>query len=209
MRNTIRMNSATMRENTTPTMTLAIADKQHDETAERADRHQGEAVEDAGNAEQHDQADHQPVERLDDRRRDEAVPLEQVLKIEHRSSPRLIEMVVGGHGWPSPETSFRTSPDRPREISMRRCHAYGRVEIAANNGHNRASLRHFSPRMTTLTFEDFKPGRSARSAHATCRARTSSNLPAKFDPQPMHRTRRPPAARCSKACPARAGISAR
>jgi preprotein translocase subunit SecD len=43
------------------------------------------AGKDAGNAEQHDQADHQPVERLDDRGRDEAVPLKQIPKFKHRS----------------------------------------------------------------------------------------------------------------------------
>jgi len=52
---------------------------QHDqEAAERADRHRGEAGEDSGESEQADHADHQPVEGLDDRRRDEAVPLKQV-----------------------------------------------------------------------------------------------------------------------------------
>ena len=65
--------------------------QQHDEAAERADRHRGEAGENAGNAEQHDQADHQPVKRLDDRGRDETVPLKQILKIEHRSFPQLSE----------------------------------------------------------------------------------------------------------------------
>ena len=33
----------------------------------------------------------------------------------------------------------------------------GQVVIAANNGHNRAPLPKI-PSMTTLTFEDFKPG---------------------------------------------------
>src|SRR3954463_1892950 len=52
--------------------------QQHQEAAERAVRHHREAGEDAGEAEQADQRDHQPVEGLDDRRRDEAVPLKQV-----------------------------------------------------------------------------------------------------------------------------------
>src|SRR5438105_11399658 len=58
--------------------------QQQDEPAERADRHRGKRRKDPGQAEQHDQADDQPVEGLDDRGRDEAVPLKQILKIEHR-----------------------------------------------------------------------------------------------------------------------------
>ena len=65
--------------------------QQQDESAERADRHRGEAGENAGNSKQYDQADHQPVERLDDGGRDKTVPLKQILKIEHRSFPQLIE----------------------------------------------------------------------------------------------------------------------
>jgi hypothetical protein len=58
--------------------------QQHDESAERADRHRGKRRKDSGQAEQYDQADDQPVESLDDRGCDEAVPLKQILKIEHR-----------------------------------------------------------------------------------------------------------------------------
>src|SRR5258708_5319852 len=58
--------------------------EQHQESAERADRHRGKAGKDAGNAEQADQRNHEPVERLDDGGCDETVPLEQILKIEHR-----------------------------------------------------------------------------------------------------------------------------
>src|SRR5205814_789852 len=45
----------------------------------------------AGDTEQHDQSDHQPVKRLDDRGGDEAVPLKQILKIEHRWFSRQVE----------------------------------------------------------------------------------------------------------------------
>src|SRR3954464_11387343 len=58
--------------------------QQQDEPAERADRHRGKRRKDSGQAEQYDQADDQPVESLDDRGCDEAVPLKQILKIEHR-----------------------------------------------------------------------------------------------------------------------------
>ena len=61
--------------------------RQHqNEPAERADRHRCEAGKDAGNDEQHDQRDHQPVERLDTGRRDEAVPLKQIAKFKHRQN---------------------------------------------------------------------------------------------------------------------------
>ena len=45
---------------------------------------------------------------------------------------------------------------RPQSTS----HASGRVEIAANNGHNRASLAAIP--IMTLTFEDFPPGHFGR-----------------------------------------------
>src|SRR5437764_8951988 len=61
--------------------------QQHDEPAERADRHCREAGEDAGDPEQSDQCDHQPVKCLDDRGRDEAVPLKQIPKFKHLSFP--------------------------------------------------------------------------------------------------------------------------
>ena len=64
-------------------------------------------------------------------------------------------------------------------------HASGRVEIAANNGHNRASL-HYIPIMTTLTFEDFKPGRFGTfGPHHVTREEILA-FAAEFDPQPMH-----------------------
>src|SRR5262249_45037138 len=58
-----------------------------EQTAERAERHQGEAGDDAGEAEQNRNADCEPIEDLDDRRRDEPFPLEQVAKIEHGLPP--------------------------------------------------------------------------------------------------------------------------
>ena len=65
--------------------------QQQNESAERADRHRGQAVKDAGNAEQHNQRDDQPVERLDDGGRDETVPLKQIPKFKHRSFSRQVE----------------------------------------------------------------------------------------------------------------------
>src|SRR5512140_3463000 len=58
--------------------------QQQDESAERADRHRGQAGEDAGDAEQRNQRDDQPIKRLDDGGRDEAVPLKQIPKVKHR-----------------------------------------------------------------------------------------------------------------------------
>jgi len=66
MRNTIRMNSAAMRENTTPTTTPAIEDNSRMNPPNGLIAIAASPEEDAGDAEQHDQADHQPVERLDE-----------------------------------------------------------------------------------------------------------------------------------------------
>src|SRR6266850_5477042 len=62
--------------------------QQQDEPAERTDRHRGQPRENPGQAEQYDQADDQPVKRLDDRRGYEPVPLKKVMKIEHFNFPR-------------------------------------------------------------------------------------------------------------------------
>ena len=48
--------------------------QQQNESAERANRHGGQTGKKAGDAEQADQRDHQPVEGLDDGGRDETVP---------------------------------------------------------------------------------------------------------------------------------------
>jgi acyl dehydratase len=61
----------------------------------------------------------------------------------------------------------------------------GQVEIAANNGHNRASL-HYIPIMTTLTFEDFKPGRFGTFGPHHVTREDILAFAAEFDPQPMH-----------------------
>ncbi len=63
------------------------ADQQH-ETRARADRHHADRRENARDAEQHGDADREPIKNLDDRRRDEAFPLEQIAEAEHRVSPR-------------------------------------------------------------------------------------------------------------------------
>jgi acyl dehydratase len=64
-------------------------------------------------------------------------------------------------------------------------HASGRVENAANNGHNRASL-HYIPIMTTLTFEDFKPGRFGTFGPRHVTREEILAFAAEYDPQPMH-----------------------
>ncbi len=58
--------------------------------------------------------------------------------------------------------------------------------IAANNGHNRASLRHILNLMTTLTFEDFKPGRFGTFGPRHVSREEILAFAAEFDPQPMH-----------------------
>ena len=63
-------------------------------------------------------------------------------------------------------------------------HAGGRVEIAANSGHNRASLRQ-SPVMT-LTFEDFPPGHFGTFGPRRVTREEILAFAAEFDPQPMH-----------------------
>jgi acyl dehydratase len=65
-------------------------------------------------------------------------------------------------------------------------HAFARVEIAGNNGHNRASFRLFSPDMTTLTFEDFKPGRFGTFGPRLVTREEILEFAGEFDPQPMH-----------------------
>jgi acyl dehydratase len=65
-------------------------------------------------------------------------------------------------------------------------HAFAQVEIAGNNGHNRASFRHFSPDMTTLTFEDFKPGRFGTFGPRRVTREEILEFAGEFDPQPMH-----------------------
>jgi acyl dehydratase len=64
-------------------------------------------------------------------------------------------------------------------------YASGRVEIAANNGHNRASLDYI-PIMTTLTFEDFKPGRFGTFGPRHVTREEILAFAAEYDPQPMH-----------------------
>jgi acyl dehydratase len=65
-------------------------------------------------------------------------------------------------------------------------HADCRVEIAANNGHNRASSPHFFPIMTTLTFEDFPPGRFGTFGPLRVTRDEIIAFASEFDPQPMH-----------------------
>src|SRR6266850_1262229 len=115
--------------------------QQQDESAERTDRHRGQPREDPGQAEQYDQADDQPVESLDDRGRDEAVPLKQILKIEHRWFSGGSNNLFPDRTELSPNTASGKSGSSAADGARpwRTSHASGRVEIAANNGHIRAS----------------------------------------------------------------------
>src|SRR6476620_811261 len=108
--------------------------QQHYESVERTDGHRRKRRQDSGNPEQRDHRHDKPVERLDDRGRDETVPLKQVLKVEHRwfsggssnlvpSDIRLTPKFASGKS-----RSSATGGARPRRDS----YADGRVEIAAN-----------------------------------------------------------------------------
>ena len=63
-------------------------------------------------------------------------------------------------------------------------HASRPVEIAANNGHNRASLATIP--MMTLTFEDFPPGHFGTFGPRRVTREEILAFAAEFDPQPMH-----------------------
>jgi acyl dehydratase len=68
---------------------------------------------------------------------------------------------------------------------LRAGHADSRVEIAGNNGHNRASSPYFLI-MTTLTFEDFTPGHFGTFGPRRVTREEILAFAAEFDPQPMH-----------------------
>jgi acyl dehydratase len=68
------------------------------------------------------------------------------------------------------------------------CHAGGPVEIAVNNGHNRAP--HGNPLaaipVMTLTYEDFPPGHFGSFGPRHVTREEMLAFAAEFDPQPMH-----------------------
>src|SRR6266403_4291377 len=84
----------------------------------------------------------------------------------------------------SPRASRR--PARKARGSHRQStrHASRRVEIATNNGHNRASLAAIP--IMTLTFEDFPPGHFGRFGPRRVTREEMLAFAAEFDPQPMH-----------------------
>ena len=92
-----------MRENTMPTTTLAIEDSSTMNPPNGLIAIAARPEKDAGNAEQRNQGDDQPVESLDDGGRDEAVPLEQIPKFKHRSTPpaNRISSYVSSTGLPA------------------------------------------------------------------------------------------------------------
>src|SRR4030088_375981 len=117
------------------------------ETAERADRHRGKPAKNAGDAEQADERDDQPVKGLDDGGGDEAVPLKQIPKFKHRWFSRRVEYelrlnlaIAQGLAPNAVPGKIRERPRPGGAFPWSTSHARGRVEIAANNGHNRASL---------------------------------------------------------------------
>ena len=69
--------------------------EQHQESGERADRHRGKPRNDAGDAEQANQRDHEPVERLDDSGRYEAVLPVLIRGIPSASTISSFERAVG------------------------------------------------------------------------------------------------------------------
>src|SRR5258707_6701609 len=84
----------------------------------------------------------------------------------------------------SPRASRR--PARKARGSHRQStrHASRRVEIATNNGHNRASLAAIV--IMTLTFEDFPPGHFGTYGPRRVTREEMLAFAAEFDPQPMH-----------------------
>jgi acyl dehydratase len=112
--------------------------------------------------------------------RDETVPLEKIVKIEHPWFSRQVEY-----------DSRATRPCQPRASSERRFGQVGdeprvrQVETATNCGHNPASL-HDIPVMSTLLFEDFKPGPLGRFGPRRVTREEILDFAAEFDPQPMH-----------------------
>jgi hypothetical protein len=137
------------------------ARKDDDKSAERTYRHCRQAGKDTGQAEENDQTDHEAIERLDDSRGDECVPLEKVPVIEHHRPLAL--RLNSNIGRLSPGKSIGAAcklVERIQALSARRDsllnangvapnsapgkieqggHAGTTVEIAANCGHNRAS----------------------------------------------------------------------
>jgi len=69
-------------------------------------------------------------------------------------------------------------------LATRREHASWCVEIAANNGHNRASLAAIP--IMTLTFEDFPPGHFGTFGPRRVTREEILAFAGEFDPQPMH-----------------------
>src|SRR5882757_8069104 len=169
--------------------------QQHDETAERADRHRRQAGKDAGDAEQRNQRDHQPVEGLDDGGRDEAVPLKQIPKLEHRSfSPGKSISVASNPGRSAQGLAPKVAPGKRREATVlaRRARAMrtGPLRLPQITATIRPPL-HQSPSfapipMMTLTFEDFPPGHFGTFGPRHVTREEMLAFAAEFDPQPMH-----------------------
>ena len=88
----------------------------------------------------------------------------------------------------------RVSADGRCSPSADMSHADGRVEIAANNGHNRASpqeILHIPIALNpihhdNLTFEDFPPGHFGTFGPRHVTREEILAFAAEFDPQPMH-----------------------
>ena len=216
MRNTIRMNSAAMREKMMPTTTLAIEDnsRMNPPNGLIAIVARPEKMPEMPNSA--DQRDDQPVEGLDDGGRDEAVPLKQIPKFKHRSFSRQVEYELR----PNPVRTRASSECCPGQDRGRApnggarppgtSHARGRLEIAANNGHNRASLQQspFNPHDADLRRFSARPFRHIWSAprHARGDACVCRGVRSAAD---ASRRRGRLALDAEAACPVRAGICAR
>jgi acyl dehydratase len=81
-------------------------------------------------------------------------------------------------------TSTESNGARPQSTS----HAGGRVEIAANNGHNRACFASIPMQIPimTLSFEDFPVGHFGTFGPRRVTREEILAFAAEFDPQPMH-----------------------
>jgi hypothetical protein len=156
------------------------ARKDDNETAERAYRHCRQAGKDTGQAEENDQTDHEAIERLDDSRGDECVPLEKVPVIEHHRP--LVLRLNSNIGRLSPGKSIDAAcklVERIQVLSVRRdslLNAYGltpnSVPGKIEQGAMRAQLLRLPQTAATIGLQFFVLTRFLHANRSTLRSKT-------------------------------------